>query len=126
MEISANDMLLDRLIIAKDGRHLGMVDNLELSDGDGQHAPVVTALLTGPGAFGPRLGGRLGRWWAALGTRLQPDGGDAGRIPGAVITAVDREGVTVAASGDQLGTEGLHRWLVEHFIGRIPGSGEDR
>ena len=32
----------------------------------------MTALLCGPTAFGPRIGGRLGTWWQAIGRRLRP------------------------------------------------------
>jgi hypothetical protein len=45
------------------------------------------------------------------------------RIPLAAVTAIDRQGITVAASGDELGTEGLHEWLIDHVVGPIPGSG---
>jgi len=126
MQISANDMLLDRLITTESGRHLGMVDNLELDTESQPDAPVVTALLVGPSAFGPRLGGRLGKWWAAVGMRLRPEGPEPARIPAEVIKSVDRNAIVVTVSGDELGTEGLQRWLVDHLIGRIPGNGASR
>ena len=67
----ADELLWDHLILDCDDKPVGMVDDLELTDpGDGG-APVLTALLCGPTAFGPRLGGRIGIWWTAVGRRLR-------------------------------------------------------
>jgi sporulation protein YlmC with PRC-barrel domain len=124
MEVWANDMLLDRVITTEDGDHIGTVDNLELSDlGAGLE---VTALLCGATAFGPRLGGRLGAWWSALGGRLHPDPGeDPVRIPLDTVKALDRRRVAVRGSGEELGAQHVQHWLRDHFVARIPGSGAD-
>lgn len=53
--------LLDRQIVAVDGRLVGKVDDVELTvDPDG--SLVATALLVGQAALLPRFGGRLGKW----------------------------------------------------------------
>ncbi|GAA3836782.1 hypothetical protein [Nocardioides panacisoli] len=56
--------LLDRQIVARDGRLVGKVDDVELTvDPDG--ALVPTGLLVGGAALLPRFGGRLGSWLSA-------------------------------------------------------------
>jgi hypothetical protein len=70
---SADELLLDRQIFDADGLPAGKVDDLELTLPEDGGPPVLTAILTGPLALGPRIGGRLGQWWAAAGRRLRPD-----------------------------------------------------
>jgi sporulation protein YlmC with PRC-barrel domain len=124
VEIWANDLLLDRVVTTRDGVHIGMVDNLELSDSDDGAAPVVTAFLCGPTALGPRLGGRLGAWWSTIGTRLHPDQRrEPVRIPLPLVTTVNRRRIVVQASGEQLGAQRMQHWLRDHVVARIPGSG---
>jgi sporulation protein YlmC with PRC-barrel domain len=50
--------LMDRQLIDADGRFLGKVDDIELTETDA--GLTITALLTGPAALLGRLGGRLG------------------------------------------------------------------
>jgi hypothetical protein len=57
-EFTANDLLLDRELIDSRGMPAGRVDDLELTVPGPGEPPVVTALLCGPTAFGPRLGGQ--------------------------------------------------------------------
>jgi hypothetical protein len=49
--------LLDRQLIDADGRLAGKVDDLELEIPSGGGPPVVTAILSGPGALSRRLVG---------------------------------------------------------------------
>jgi len=62
--------LLDRQIVDRDGLFAGKVDDLELTEYD-DRTLRLTALLVGPPALIPRLGGRLGDWllemWRELG-----------------------------------------------------------
>ncbi len=76
--IDATYSLLDRQIVDPTGRLAGKVDDIELTDpeldGAGEVGPpVVTAVLSGPGALGPRLGGRLGSFVVGTWRRLHPD-----------------------------------------------------
>jgi hypothetical protein len=61
-EFTANDLLLDRQLIDSRGMPASRVDDLELSEPSPGQPPALTALLRGPTAFGPRIGGRLGTW----------------------------------------------------------------
>ncbi len=66
--------LLDRQIVDPDGRMVAKVDDLELTEAaDEPGTYYVTGILVGPLALGPRLGGRLGHWMAAVAKRLSPD-----------------------------------------------------
>jgi hypothetical protein len=118
----ANDLLLDRLILGRDGEPVGMVDDLELTEpGDGG-APVITAILCGPTALGPRIGGHLGTWWLAFGRRLRPLGDPSPvRIPFDDVTALNRRQLTVRRSGAANGTWLLREWTYDKLISRIPG-----
>jgi hypothetical protein len=117
----ANRDLLDRLLIAADGEHVGMVDDLELSDGP---APEITALLNGPTALGPRIGGRLGTWWLAVGRRLRPaDDPYPNRVPFEQATTINHRGIGLAIPSAEVPTRRLRGWARDKVIGRIPGSG---
>jgi len=113
--------LLDHQIVDRDGRLLANVDDLELVE-DRRGRLMVTAILTGAGALGPRIGGRLGRWmvagWARLHTAPDPQ---PGRID---LRQVSDIGSAIRLSHfDDRRQQSLERWLIEHVVGRIPGSG---
>lgn len=113
--------LLDRQIVDPDGKPVAKVDEVALTERDGRL--VVTALLTGPGALGPRLGGRLGSWVAAVWQRLRPEpGAEPSRIAFADVVWVD-SAVHVGRRAAHLEVDGLERWLRDHLVGRIPGAG---
>ena len=122
-EFTANDLLLDRELIDSRGMPAGRVDDLELTvPGPGQ-PPVLTALLCGPTAFGPRLGGRLGTWWQAIGRRLRPvTDSYPNRIDMELVDHVDRLEITLHATREDLSSYRFRRWAEEKIIGRIPGS----
>lgn len=113
--------LLDRQIIDPDGRFVGNVDDLEISEYDDGRL-VVTGILTGPGALGPRLGGRPGQWMVAVWHRLRPDADPhPGRIGAEDITEID-SAVHVAVRAGDLDINGLERWVNDHVISRLPGA----
>jgi hypothetical protein len=117
--------LLDRQIVDRNGAPVANVDDLELVvRPDGRLA--VSALLVGPGALGPRVGGRLGRWTVAIWRRLRPDVDPSpGRIEAALVSGTDSAvHLSVAlADLDPTGLDGLERWLRRYVIDRIPGAG---
>jgi hypothetical protein len=108
--------LLDRQIIDVDNRPVAKVDDLELSDDD---VPIVTAILCGPAAWGPRLGGRLGRWIVALHARLTRRG--PVRIEWAKVARV-HQSVDLSIPRRDAGAMELDDWVRTHFIDRIPGA----
>jgi hypothetical protein len=113
--------LLDRQIVDPDGHAVGNVDDLEVTEkGDG--TLVMTALLTGPGALGPRLGGRLGHWTVAVWRRLRADADpQPGRIGATHVTDID-SAVHIDLPVAQLDINGLERWIHDYIIDRFPGA----
>jgi hypothetical protein len=98
-------------------------DDLDLEvDGTGQ--PVVTAILVGPGALGPRLGGRLGGWVVAIGRRLavRPDGSPP-RIDVGLVSTVG-SAVTLAVPRRDLSVAALEDWVRQHVIDPLPGASD--
>jgi hypothetical protein len=84
---------------------------------------VVTALLCGPTAFGPRIGGRLGTRWTAVGRRLRPvTDSYPVRVPVELVDHVDRMEVALLTPRENLDSYRFRRWVERNVIGRIPGS----
>ncbi len=122
-EFTANDLLLDRELIDSRGMPAGRVDDLELTVPGPGEPPVLTALLCGPTAFGPRLGGRLGTWWQAIGRRLRPvTESYPNRIAAELLDHVDRLEITLLTRREHLDSYRFRQWTEEKVIGRIPGS----
>jgi sporulation protein YlmC with PRC-barrel domain len=114
---------LDRQVVDVDGEPVCKVDDLELElDDDGR--PYVTAILIGPRALGPRLGGRLGRWIAAIAARLaekETETSATQRLDFGLVTEID-SAITVSRPVAELAVRPLEKWVDDHVIARIPGS----
>jgi hypothetical protein len=96
------------LIVANDARLMG---------------ERVNRRLCGATAFGPRLGGRLGTWWQAIGRRLRPvTESYPNRIATELIDHVDRLEITLLTRREHLDSYRFRQWTEEKVIGRIPGS----
>lgn len=114
--------LLDRQIVDRYGRDVGKVDDVELTVAEDGTA-YLSALLVGPQALGPRLGGWLGRVVTSTARRMRLTPAGPLRIPFDVVGEVGGA-VTLTISRDLLTEPELERWLREHVISRIPGSGD--
>jgi sporulation protein YlmC with PRC-barrel domain len=116
--------LLDRQLVDVDGRLAGKVDDLELTFPDGGGAPLVTAILAGPGALSRRIGGRLGAWLEAVANRLREgDDSEPARVPFGVVKEIG-SGIDLHVAKAELETERLEAWTREHLIGKLPGAGD--
>ena len=113
--------LLDRQIVDRDGQDVGKVDDVEFRLGD-DGVPYLTALLVGPHALGPRLGGWLGRFVAGVAGRLDRERPGPIRIPYDQVDHVD-SAVHLKIRRELLPEPLLEEWLRDHVIERIPGSG---
>ena len=120
--VDAALQLLDRQLIDCDGSAAGKVDDLELAElADG--SLVVVAVLTGPGALAPRLGGRLGSAWAAVVARLHPDAEpEPARIPFGVVKDLSGSHVELSVPRHHLDGNRLEHWTRTNLIERIPGA----
>src|SRR5215207_11462452 len=115
--------LLDRQIIDPDGEMIAKVDDVELEISD-EGVLYVTALLTGPAALGPRMGGPLGKAMVAIQARLHGTGGRGpGRIPYHLITDIG-SAITVSAQPADLTIRGLEDWVRTRIIDAIPGASD--
>jgi sporulation protein YlmC with PRC-barrel domain len=112
--------LLDRQVVDCDGRLVCNVDDLELTDVDG--VTRVTAILVGPGALGPRIGGLLGRLFIAAHRRFK--GFPSPNPPRIPMSAVEEIGssVTLNVPLRDLDVVPLEDWVREHLIRHIPGA----
>jgi sporulation protein YlmC with PRC-barrel domain len=114
---------LDRQVVDPDGEPVCKVDDLELEVDDTGH-PYVTAILIGPRALGPRLGGRLGRWVTAVAARLsekEAETSETQRLDFGLVTEID-SAVTISRPVAELAVRPLEKWVDDHVISRIPGS----
>ncbi|AQZ63702.1 hypothetical protein BKM31_21565 [[Actinomadura] parvosata subsp. kistnae] len=111
--------LLDRQVVHDhDGRLVCKVDDLELAFDD-EGRPYVTAILMGPLALGPRVGGVLGRLMAGA-ARLFGAGGEQAppRIPMANVSHIS----SAVHVGGELERPALERWVRRRLIEPIPGA----
>lgn len=121
--VTANDMLWDRQIYDCDGAEVGKVDDIELTAPSDGGPPFVSALLCGPAALGPRIGGWIGAVWAAVGRRLRPhDDPGPVRVPMELVARFDRREVRLSVSSAELPADRARVWVREHIVKRIPGS----
>lgn len=123
-QLSAYDMLLDRPIMDSADEPVGVVDDIELTVPNDGGPPVLSALLTGPTALGPRIGGVMGRLWTAVGRRLRPaDEPYPNRIPLDLIERLNRAEIKLKVQQDDLPVDRFRDWTWFHVIGKLPGSG---
>jgi hypothetical protein len=120
--LDAGLRLLDRQVVDCEDRPVANVDDLEVAYDEGGR-PYVVAVLTGPGAWGPRLGGRLSRWITAIWRRLHPAVRPApSRIPMTAVTKVD-SAVHLSVPRASTAALALDQWVDRYIISRIPGAG---
>ncbi|MFE9691068.1 hypothetical protein [Micromonospora sp. NPDC005806] len=121
MRLQLAKRLLDRQIVDVDGRLVGRVDDIAFAvDADG--LPYVDCLLTGRGALGQRIGGRVGRILMAIADRFT-DHPPAPPlcIPLTLVAHVD-SAVRLRCPAADLPPPPVESWLRRHLIDRIPGA----
>jgi hypothetical protein len=116
--------LLDRQLLDTDRRPVAKVDDLELSEAARGDLPVVTALLCGPAALGRRFGPRTGALLEAFRGLLRDE-------PHAEPLAISMDlvqdigpAITLRATRESLPVTDVERFLGDHLVAHIPGSGE--
>jgi hypothetical protein len=116
--------LLDRQLVARDDLNAGCCDDVELSRTEDGKQLYVSALLSGPGALTYRLTAhRLGRWLRRVHREVAVgDDDDSTRIPFNVVTELG-PCIKIARDADAVGSASTERWVRDHVIGPIPGSG---
>lgn len=113
--------LLDRQVVDPDGRPVCKVDDLEMQLDDAGR-PYITAILCGPLALAPRLGGRLGGWLHAVASRISPPAHPSpNRIRFELVTDIG-SAIVVCKTREELGIAPAEDWVKSHIVGRIPGN----
>jgi sporulation protein YlmC with PRC-barrel domain len=114
--------LLDRQVLDTDGGMVCNVDDVDITVPEGGGPAYVTAILSGPGALGPRIGGLLGQWMVAAHRHLGRARQDApDRIGFELVTEIGSS-IVVARTRGELEV-GLGEDLVrDYLIDRIPGA----
>ncbi|MGV9308458.1 hypothetical protein ACWDLG_34225 [Nonomuraea sp. NPDC003727] len=112
--------LLDRQLVRADDDSLaGKVDDLALAFDD-RGRPYVAAVLTGPLALGPRIGGVVGRLMVSVTELFRPEEDPAPqRIPMELVSDIG----SAIRVGGYLQEAALERWARAHLIAPLPGSG---
>jgi sporulation protein YlmC with PRC-barrel domain len=112
--------LLDRQLVDNDGRLVGKVDDLELTDpGDRLEPPGVTAILTGPDALAGRLHTRFGRWLRPRSLRLAARQGPS-RVPFSQVEGIG-SAIRLRVAANEL--DAAQEW-ARQLIARLPGAGD--
>ena len=113
--------LLDLALSDKEERPAGRVDDLEF-DESGRDRPVLTALLSGTPALADRLDGRIGAWMRSVYRRLHDEkAADPVRIELRDIQNINGR-VDLRIGAEELGIGRIDHWIVDTFLGRIPGA----
>jgi hypothetical protein len=104
--------VLDHQLLDEHGRRCGNVDDLEIVGGPGK-APVVAAILVGPGYWGARAGwlGRLAGWIGGRG-RARIDWSEVERIDSGIHLRHDATALGLGTLDDRL----------RPYLERIPGA----
>ena len=117
--------LLDRQLVDRSGRLCGKVDDLELSEPDPDGNRYVEALLSGPGALLGRTGHRrLGDWLRRFvaGAFADADGDDPVRMSFGRVVDIGNH-ISLDVGSEEAASFATERWVRDHVIGHIPGSG---
>ncbi|GAA3783876.1 hypothetical protein [Micromonospora maritima] len=121
MRVQLAKRLLDRQIVDVEGRLVGRVDDIGFAVDD-EGYPYVDCLLTGQGALGERIGGRVGRLLVAVADRFTDDPPVPPlRVPLSQVAGVD-SAVRLRCRAADLPPSPVESWLRRHVIARIPGS----
>jgi sporulation protein YlmC with PRC-barrel domain len=122
--LDAHLELLDRQIVDHDGRMVAKVDDVELEEREDGRI-VVSALLTGPGALGPRIGGALGSIITAAWSRLSGrHEDDPKRIHIGTVSDIG-SAITLTVSRRTADVDGFEIWMRDRVIAALPGEGID-
>jgi hypothetical protein len=116
--------LLDRQVIGPNDEQICKIDDLELMQTAPGQPYYVTAILAGPAALGPRIGGPIGRFMVRLRRRLHPScDAEPPRVAWAVVSEI-ASAVRIVLQPSQTEVRSLEDWLRRHLIDHIPGAGD--
>ena len=122
MEIELIRDVLDKLLVDRDGIPLGRVDGIVLLLAPNQSRPRVAQIESGLPTLARRLSGRLARALHWVTRKLGGRWPRPVRLPWSRVESLGKElKVNICAENSRLLAR--ERWLRDHIIRRIPGSG---
>lgn len=113
--------LLDEQLVDRNRRPMGKVDGLVL-DFTREGRPRLAALEVGPTALSRRISPRLERLIGRVVRGLGVSDGKPERFDPAKIVHFGNE-IELDVDAEPTKAYAWERWLREHFVSRIPGSG---
>jgi hypothetical protein len=123
------DVLDKQLVTRKQHDPMGRADGIvfelrEPEGGGGEQPPRITAIQCGFPVLAARIHPRLGRWVQSLGRRFGVRRGRIYYIPITRVHSIAQAEVELAIDhADRTPATAWERWLREHIIRHIPGSG---
>jgi hypothetical protein len=113
--------VLDKQLLDRHGRLMGKADGIVLELRDGA-PPRVVAIAQGAFTVGRRVGPRFARWLRALAQASGVTDGEPRRYAFTAVMDVGRN-VKLDVDAEECGAWAWERWLRQHVVARIPGSG---
>ena len=110
--IDASVHLLDRQVVDPEERMVCNVDDLEITVPEDGGAPYVSAILAGPAALAPRIGGPFRHWFGETPVRL--DFGVVSEVGSRVAIALRRDQVPQLTR--------IEDWIRDNVIAHLPGA----
>jgi hypothetical protein len=113
--------VLDKQLVDRQGRLMGKADGIVLELREGA-PPLVVAIAQGGVTAGRRVGPRVARWIRAVAQACGVTDGEPRRYAFTAVMEVGRD-VRLDVDAEECGAWAWERWLREHVVARIPGSG---
>jgi hypothetical protein len=111
--------LADLMMLDRDKRPVGRVDDVEFDDGT---PPAIAAILVGTPALAGRFSSRLNGWMRSAYRRLDSRRrADPVRIGIEHVETINSR-VDLDVAREELGIGELDRWIIETMLGKIPGA----
>jgi len=114
--------VLDKLLVDRNGVPLGRVDGIVIMIAADESRPRIAQIETGLATLARRLSGRLARTLHWLTRRLGGHWPRPVRLPWSSVESIGKE-LTIDVCAENSRLLARERWLRNHIIRRIPGSG---
>jgi sporulation protein YlmC with PRC-barrel domain len=115
--------ILDKQVVDDAQTRMGRVDGLVLTGRAGE-PPHVAFIEMGATTLANRLPRWLGGIIARLARRFGARHGEPYRIPWERVTRIGKIEIELSIDAERTTAYATERWLRDHVIGRIPGSGK--